>query len=263
MTHHTVESGEEVLELERYLLGELPPEHMGRVSALEATDPVLQTRLEALRRSAADIVARHPAPAAAAGIRRRLTTRRRSGEQWWPRWPGLAASAAASIALVLIAVHLARPAAVDPGGDRTKAGGPALVVYRWAPEGPEVLTLGATAGPGDLLRIGYKADGRRFGVILSSDGSGVVTQHLPASGERSAELSADALALLDMSFELDAAPSWERFYFVTSDHPFDVDVVRRAVSARRFDGTCDAAPGLELPGGLGQVVFSIKKRDSR
>ena len=51
-----------------------------------------------------------------------------------------------------------------------------------ATAGSETLADGAIARPGDLLRVGYSAVGRRYGVILSIDGRGVVT--LAPAGDR-------------------------------------------------------------------------------
>ncbi|MDE2832664.1 MAG: hypothetical protein OXN20_21310, partial [Gemmatimonadota bacterium] len=67
------------------------------------------------------------------------------------------------------------------------------------------------------------------GVIVSVDGRGTVTRHLPASGTSAVRLIQGDPVPLDYSYELDDAPKWERFYFLTADASFDVrDVVQVA-----------------------------------
>jgi hypothetical protein len=96
-------------------------------------------------------------------------------------------------------------------------------------------------------------------VILSVDGRGAVTRHLPANGARAALLGHDRMNLLDAAYELDDAPGWERFYFVTADAAFDVEGI---VSAARQLAARDLRhpPGL-LPLGreFSQAMFLLQK----
>ena len=96
-------------------------------------------------------------------------------------------------------------------------------------------------------------------MILSIDGRGAVTRHLPANGARAALLGHDRLNLLDAAYELDDAPGWERFYFVTADREFDVEPIVTAV--RQL-----AARDLHHPPGLlalgrefSQAMFLVQK----
>ena len=81
---------------------------------------------------------------------------------------------------------------------------------------------------GDLIQVFYRAAGKPFGVIVSVDGRGTVTRHLPASGTRAVRLIQGDPVSLDYSYELDDAPNWERFYFLTANTSFDVRDVTRA-----------------------------------
>ena len=49
-----------------------------------------------------------------------------------------------------------------------------------------------------------------YGAIISVDGRGAFTQHLPLKGEFAVPLV--ARDTLDFAYELDDAPHWERFY---------------------------------------------------
>ena len=143
-------------------------------------------------------------------------------------------------------------------GDRIKGPAAALSLYRRTAGGSETLADGAIARPGDLVCVGYRSAGPGFGVILSIDDRGIVTMHLPAAGDRAAPLNRGATVLLDAAYELDDAPGWERFYFITGETAFIIAPV--ADAARRAAGDHRSAPAaLALPHGLEQSTFSLQK----
>ncbi len=249
------------LSLERYRLGELPEDEAGRIERLLALDPGLRDRLGALERSDVEIARRYPAPlmgervreqARAAGVARGETAPGRRTRRWLV--PALAAAAV----VLAVEVGVVRPPAPDHTV-RLKGGDAGLVVYRKTDTGSEHLGPGAVAARGDLIRIGYRAAGRAYGAILSTDGSGHVTQHLPRSGQRAAPLDTRGTVLLDFSYELDDAPRWERFYLVTADEPFSLEPVREAAREVATAGSETAPPLLEIPAGLEQSVFTLAK----
>lgn len=125
------------------------------------------------------------------------------------------------------AIAAATPAP-DENGVRLKGLEPHLAIFRKTPAGSEPLHPGQKTRPGEVLRIGYQSAGFPYGAILSVDGNGNVTRHWPASGERSGRLQGGE-ALLPSSFELDAAPDYERFYFVVSKKPFALDPLLRSL----------------------------------
>ena len=240
------------LVLERYRLNELPPEEAARLTGWLREDPLLRERLAALERSDVAIASQYPAGWLAERIRARASTlpgpRRRFSR------PLAFASVFATLVLVLLV-----PLVMNSNeGDRIKGLAPAIEVYRRTPQGSEKLADGAVARAGDLLRVGYISAGREHGVILSIDGRGVVTRHLPVAGGTSVSLRKDGTVLLDAAYELDDAPAWERFYFVTSDQAFDVTPVLEA--ARRAAAAAPRMPAaLSLPRGLTQSTFLIQK----
>jgi hypothetical protein len=247
--------------LERYLLGELPEDERGRIERLLELDPDLRGRLDALKAFEAESARRYPAPDMVDRIRGRLrdaaaaeSTRVSERRAW--RWlvPTVAAASVA-LAVGLSVVRPPRPS----DGIRLKGGTAELVVFRKTPSGSERLEPGAPALPGDLIRVGYRAAGRTWGVIVSTDGDGNVTLHLPRSGQRAAPLEARGTVLLDFSYELDDAPRWERFYLITGDEAFDLEPVRRAARSVATAGSEAVPPPLKLPRGLEQSVFSLTK----
>jgi hypothetical protein len=92
--------------------------------------------------------------------------------------------------------------------------------------------------------------------VVSIDGRGFVTRHLPSDGTRAAELDVRGPVTLASAFELDDAPAFERFFFVTSAEPFAASVVTEAAAdlARRRSGQ-----RLELPATLEQSTFLLRK----
>jgi len=249
-------------DLERFLAGDLPPHRLARVRSAVARDPVLRDRLDRLEQSSREILAAYPPAEMAAAIRRRLERPAAGAAVRRCRWPWLVLASAATTAILVIGLSVPRPGA-SPVIDRIKGAGPSLVVTRWTPGGYEWLADGSVAAPGDVLRLGYRAGGRRFGAILSVDGSGTVTQHFPAARDRAVDLVQAGTTWLDTTCELDGTPRWTRFYLITGDHPFELGPLRESARTRAWHGSADAPPVVDIAGGLGQSVFSIIRRDAR
>lgn len=265
--------------LERVALDQIPPGQADDLARRMAEDPTAQARLEALRASDQEILeALPPAQVAAEVERRRRIAAAAEAERSRPRaWlPAMGALAAAAVlALVLLP---GRDGKVTPGiaptGEDTRAkGDPHLVIHRKRGEEVERLQRDASARAGDLLQIAYVAAGHAHGVILSIDGAGVVTVHhpiapatdttLPTEGVPGKGVPGKGLIELAHAYELDDAPAYERFFFVTSVDPKagPIDpalIVERAQALARDPGTARTAP-LALPPSLQQWSFLLRK----
>lgn len=225
------------LELERFALGE----SKGVVDAEE---------LQALRESNDEILAAHPPAAVAAEVKRRLrATEARLRSPSRVRWL-VAAASALGAAVLVVSVGARRGPADD--GVRLKGLAPHLVVYRDGAT-PERLADRAPARPHDVVQLGYVAAGRRYGAIVSLDGRGEVTLHLAPQA-----LAETGEVRLPSAFELDDAPAFERFVFVTGDEPFDEADVLGAARGAATGGNARDAP-LPLPRGLQQSSFTLEK----
>ena len=244
--------------LERYRLNELPPEEAAHLEDRMRHDEPLRRRLEALDRSDSDI--------RQSGVLERLSDRVPRSQPARRRLWTMAAVPAA-VATIAVLAFLVTPRMNGPATERTDAAGsgdrikglmPSLAIYRRTAEGSETLADGAVARPGDLLRLGYRAAGKHYGVIVSIDGRGSVTVHLPPQADRAAALKGDGTVLLDQAYELDDAPQWERFYFITGDTPFAVAPIVDAVRAAAVDRR-RPPPAVALPRGLDQFMFSVRK----
>ena len=254
-------------QLERYRLDELPAQEARMVEEALALDATLRKRLESFNESDAELLRRHPPAVVAAALRAAgaggplAPSRLGSGSL-------LAAAAAALVVGVGTAVLAPRPedaAATDV--TRVKGLAPYLLVYRQpARDRVERLEPGMLAHDHDRLQLAYQAGGRRYGVIVSVDGRGVVTRHLPVNGSEAVLLKEGPPMPLPDAYELDDAPDFERFYLVTSDEPFAVDRVMQAVRVRHYRSNREAhrgAPRLDLPGTLDQFSFTLQKEAGR
>ena len=231
--------------VEQLALGELPPEQARRVQAqLEDDD---DPRLSELRRSDEDILAAHPPEIVARRIRNRLQrveaepASRRPG--WWFVTATLAVAAA-----VALAWWIARPDALVPEstgieGEKVASlppeqqpdvtqikGDPRLVLTLQEGARTTKLVSGDRVSPGDSVLVSYFADTEKHGVIVSLDGAGEVTLHFPADETQSTALVPNGTVRLH-AFELDDAPAFERFFFVTSNTPLDAAQVMESVRA--------------------------------
>jgi hypothetical protein len=247
-------------QLERYRLGELPAAELDAIRTALAAEGELAARLARLDGSDREILARHPAAVMAPSIRARAASRDAGGPRHARGPQRLALALACGLVLAATGVLL-RPGRVpDAKEDTTRVKGiaPRLLVYRKAPAGAEELAAGAPARENDVVQLAYQAAGRHFGAIVSIDGRGVVTRHLPAAGTLASPLKTGAPFALPEAYRLDDAPGFERFYFVTADQPFEVDLVLTAASH-----PAGAEGRLALPAGLDQYSFALRKETAR
>ncbi len=253
-------------QLERYLLAELPAEETKAVREALERDEGLRERLAALERSNREILLERPPRVVAAAIRARASSpppekaRRPSASPWGYR-PAVvgALSLAAAIAGILV-VPWRRDQPPPSDVTRVKGVEPHLLLYRRTPTmEQERLPAGAAARAGDVVQVAYQAAGRKYGVVVSVDGHGLVTRHLPSSGREAARLETGKVRPLAGAYQLDDTPGFERFHLVTANEPFPVDMVVGAV--QRAQGGDD--PRLDLPPSFDQFSFVLKKERSR
>ncbi len=234
------------LELERFLLGELPDRRQAELARRAEQEPELAERLMALRRSNAEILEAYPDEgsairARAAGCSLEVNRSKR------PRFVLALAGGCAFALCTLVAVRAMHDAGPHPlAGDELALsterlkGGVAQRLSLWRLEEGALVSLrdGATAQAGDQLQVTYRSQGERYGAVLSIDGRGGVTMHLPEREVGMAPRLADeGEAALPHSFELDDAPKFEWFLFLSAPGPFEVeralDAARRAARALR------------------------------
>lgn len=254
------------LVLERYLLGELPAERAAEVKRRLAEDPAEAERLEELRRDNAATLIQHPPRQVAEQIRRRAGRPSRSSPRTWMfvLTPALAATAA--FALMIRADPAGVPIGVDcdpadPACTETilTKGSPHLVIHRNVAGRSERMQPGSTAKARDLLQVSYRAFGAPYGVIFSIDGRGSVTLHYPEQPGQSQSLLKGGEISLPRAYELDDAPEFERFFFVTAKAPIDIDAVLAAAQSMARDPVAARQGSLRMPDGIGQWTMTLHK----
>jgi hypothetical protein len=257
--------------VEQLALGELDESRAARVRGEIGSDDAL-ARVDDSNR---EILADYPAERVAAEIRRKLATTpaapaKSAPSRAWMPWL-LAPTMVAAAALVWIAVRDEPPTLAthveiiddgDPERTRIKGGvEPHLVIDRRTAAGHERLVTDQVVRSGDLLQVSYVPAGRQQGVIVSIDGAGAVTLHHPEAPGASPVLAEGSEIPLAHSYELDDAPGFERFVFVTRDgQPPIVDEVMRAAERLAEDPTQARNAPLPLPGaGWQQHSLMLRK----
>ncbi len=246
MSRHT-------LELEQLMLGELPEPRASTLRQALAADRALAAEYEALAASNARLLALHPPRDVAAEVARRAAARPRAPRRPWVPALGLAGVVAA--ALVIVAVPGRDP---EPDGVRTKGLLPTLHVFRDREGQIEELQAGASARAGDRVQLRYVSAGAPWGVLLSIDGRGGVTLHHPLEVTADPKLEATPVTL-SRALELDDAPQFERFLFVTCQARPDVGLVLAAARALGRTPGARVDPLPPLAGCSGQTSFVVAK----
>ncbi len=254
--------------LERIALGELVGDELVAAHNRLAVETGGFERLRAIEHSNVAILKAYPAEVMVPRIQNGIRAAEALEDQgafrrgWWAGLSmGLVAAAAAVLFMALLPrdeVARVGPVDVTPEVTRLKGLEPHLVVHRRATDGSERLHPGETVVEGDVLQLGYVSGGETYGAIVSIDGAGVVTLHHPKTATEEAQLGGDGRVDLPYSYELDDAPDFERFVFVTSDESFDVHEV--LLSAKRLAGTDSARDrDLALDERLHQHSLVLKK----
>lgn len=237
--------------VERLAAGELPPDREAEVRRRLALEPGGAERLAALARSNQEILAAHPPAAMLKQIADRAhLAARLEAAQSKPRrrnWMFAVAPPVLAMGTLGLMMALRAPHKKDAGSDGAPRGSavaaaddegiiikgsPRLRVYRKVGDHSQRLQTDTVAHAGDRLQLAYVAGGKRFGAIASVDGAGKVTFHLPADAGPAVQLRTDGEITLATSYELDAAPGFEKFLFVTSDTPFDASVLTDMASGK-------------------------------
>ena len=256
--------------IERLAQGELASDEAAAVRArLQAEGHSPDDMLAALVRADAETLAAHPPAVVAAEVRRRAAASlRRRPITVRATFAGATLATAGALAVVLAA---RQPLSVPPASrlpspepttikGTSPTGGARLYVYRHASAGDQRLVDGERAAPGDLLQLAYASTAEGFGLLLSIDGAGSVTQHWPEPGSRrAAPLRIGGEVRLPTAYELDNAPAFERFFLVRADEAFDLAPVLEAARALSSRSLVARRAPLPLPAQFNQVSLALEK----
>jgi hypothetical protein len=245
--------------IEQLLLGELPEAQARQLRG----DPLVRARIEELQASDREILERYPPELMGKRIGWRLE--KQSPAPARPlRWSFARLAPVAGFAALLLAAGVVLATVVPRRDDaevtRVKGGRPHLVIYRKTDAGSEALAAGSGIRAGDVLQIGYVASARKYGVIFSIDGRGVLTLHFPATPAAPSLLSNEGETRLDYAYRLDDAPGFERFFLVTGDRAPAIAEVLAAGRRLASDPRQARQANLALPAGLEQWSVLLAKK---
>ncbi|HEX7503337.1 MAG TPA: hypothetical protein VF451_07930 [Acidobacteriota bacterium] len=259
--------------LERYLLDELPGKKRRQLEKRLAQDPALRAELEKMRLSDRQILSSYPPERVIPEILRRAALekpRPATSRRWRLAWVAAPALALA-VFLLLILPPLLQRRLVNPGdanaedyigvkGDGVLSRAAArLQLYRRNGDSSEQLMDGSPARAGDRLQVAFVPGKQTHGVILSIDGAAAVTLHFPDKADGDTALPAGSRVFLPRSYELDKAPLFERFFFITAQAPLPTTAILEKARVLAADRKRAMAGDLDLPAGCKQFSLLIRK----
>ncbi len=259
-------------ELERYLLGELPEKRTNEIEAQMKINSKLRDRLTVLKQSNEGILQQYKPAVLTPKIEQRI--KREKAVQKKRTHPFFAKRAfyavpAISAALVIFFLVLMGPrqdlsfslsdGTRIKGAENIDRSKPYLLIYRKKAKDIDLLKDGDEAKAGDLLQIAYGSANENYGVIFSYDGNGTVTLHYPENSADSALLGDQKIVLLSLAYELDEAPGYERFFFVTSKSEIDVRSVLDKAKILAQDSARAKQEKLQLSNSYNQYSLMLKK----
>jgi len=208
----------------------------------EISDEEVARKIAALEKSNDEILGEYTPDQMKAAVQRKMETRTKRPLKFTAasilnvRNFSIITAAAACLALAFIVskpdintlaqslngAGAANGAGILAGFDHAKGDGPRMYIY--VKDGDQALQLdnNSLVHENDVLQISYVAAGQQYGIILSIDGKGTITQHFPDDGASAVKLDNTGEIALPFSYKLDDAPSFERFFFITGNKPFTV-----------------------------------------
>ncbi len=259
--------------LERYLLDELPHKERRRLEKELERDPALRAALEQLRQDDRRVLGAYPPDQVIPQILKRAALARpeaKASRRWRLAWVAAPALALA-VFLLLILPPILQRRLVHPGdgrpeeytglkgdGDRSRVT-TRLQLYRRNGDSSEQLRDGSPARAGDLLQVAIIPGGETHGVILSIDGAGAVILHFPEKIEADTALPSGSRVFLPRSYELDEAPGFERFFFISSMEMIPTAAILEKARALAVDPGMAMTGNLDLPGSCRQFSLLIRK----
>lgn len=220
--------------LEKYLLNELPPKEKIRVDNQLKKDSELQKRLENIEKSNKDILENYSAEIIAANIlniaklREKKDSKRKNSQTKHIKNLFLTALITTTAAITFFVflplentiTNISNNNLIENTtikGEHVK-----LFIYRKKNNQVTQLENDAKAFENDLLQIRYQSTKNKYGVIFSVDGNGTITLQYPQNTYSTTKLKSSKKEALSNAYELDNAPLFEKFYFVTSTDEINI-----------------------------------------
>jgi anti-sigma-K factor RskA len=265
--------------LERYVLGELPGKSARKIKKWLKTDAQLREKIEEIEKSNREILTQYPPGFVAPKIMGRHNSNTRDEEEQIARPKPVffkrilyASPAFAAALLILLVLFPLRKGDITSPTDHTEQDDilvkgmkeidmskPQLLVHRKRSDRIELLKSGARGKAGDLLQLAYIAAKQSHGVILSIDGNGNVTLHFPDKENDPTSLVQDKKILLPNAIELDNAPGFERFFFITSNVEINTAEILKKAGTLANNPDKAKEENMDLPENVNQFSIVIIK----
>lgn len=215
--------------LEKYLTGDLPVEEMRRVRELEATDEVFAARVRTMREDNLAILRKMPFES----IETKLADRAPANF----KFVKFAAAAVFVLAFAGIFTFMNGEESVSPSsgsqtnmqlamaetGTRIKGMESRMEVWKKTTKGIVQLENLSGATEGDEIQLRYSVPQKCFGILFSMDGNGTLTMHM-GDDNKAIALEPGKMVTLPFAYKLDNAPKFEKFFLLTSQSEFELDV---------------------------------------
>lgn len=268
--------------LEQYLLGELPVDRVMDIEKRLQADRGLREKIDSLKKSNIDILKKYFPGSVVPEIMNRYESevrRTKKVSRAKPLFLRRLLYASPAFALVLILILFVFPIHKKDVGpvssinvaESTRVKGtqgidlskPNLLIHRKTDDHIELLKNGARAKAGDLLQLAYTVPGEFYGVIFSIDGRGVVTLHFPEEKSESTALKQDKKILLPHAYELDNAPGFERFFFITSKSAVNTAKILEKAESLAKNPDRARVENIEVDETLNQYSILIEKENKQ
>ena len=241
--------------LERYLLGELPEKEMRDFQERELSDEIFAARVREMREQGKRFVAENPFEA----LEAKMDAADEAADDNVISGMWLKVAAALVIALGVFSMvvlnrnvetYFGESATMEVAmanvDDGTRIKGMSASLEVWKKTGDsavQMVNLG-DASEGDEIQLRYRVPQKCFGMLFSMDGNGTVTMHM-GDGNNAIELEPGKMTTLPFAYKLDNAPKFEKFFLLTSQNSFAIDV-------DNFDKSLKQA-------GVESVSFTLRK----
>jgi hypothetical protein len=245
--------------LEQLHLNELSPERVKSMN--ESSSEKLDKDMKSIELSNKEILEQYPPAFIKERIIRRMDSENKTDSVKSFYRSNILKFAPIAAALVILTINLAGLRNTQQVDDiiRSKGLTPELSVYIDENNSPEELFNNDFVSESDLIQLTYNAAGNRYGIIFSIDGRGVLTLHYPEDKNITPLIDPNGSHALPFSYELDDAPGFERFFFVSSKNEFDIDTVLDSAESVIQYGSAATLETLELTTGFDQQTIILKK----
>lgn len=257
--------------LEQYVLNELSLEENERVQKALIDNDELEKEIEEIKKSTIKLHKKYDSnkiireielKAHTENVINEIENRDKKELRFWNRFfPAPVAMGILSLMLLITFI----PINMDPPEESIRIKGikPHLNIYRRIKDSVEILNEKSIVKEGDNIQLAYVSAGKKYGFIFSVDGRGTVTYHFPVDSYKEAavlNIEGEGEQLLPLSYELDDAPSFEHFYFITSDNIKNVKEALNYVEYLKDNSAINW--NKKVPGDVEKFSFLLRKKSN-